>query len=87
MQGNTDIVLKMQENASQRIPLSVKHVWENDRSSNARIYDVIALISQQASGRHFDTQTLKKHPSGHPIFWASNFIKCQYQEHNCIVFA
>ena len=33
-------------------------------------------------GVFLDTQTLKKHPSGHPKLFEKNFLKCQYQAYN-----
>ena len=32
------------------------------------------VLASKASGRHLDTQTLKRHPSGHPIF-CEEFLK------------
>ena len=37
-------------------------------------------LSQQ--GVFLDTQTLKKHPSGHPNLFVKNFLKCQSQAYN-----
>ena len=40
------------------------------------------VLASRASGCLFDTQTLKKHTSGHPEFLERNFLKCQFQEYN-----
>ena len=39
-------------------------------------------LSQQGLGVFLDTQTLQKHPSGHPIVLVKNFLKCQSQASN-----
>ena len=35
------------------------------------------VLARRVSGRLLETQTLKNHPSGHPIL--SNFLKCHFQ--------
>ena len=35
-------------------------------------------------GVFLDTQTLKKHTSGHPKYFVKNFLKCQSQAYNLI---
>ena len=48
----------------------------------AMLYNIV--LASRASGCLLDTQTLKKHPSGHPKRFVRKFLKCQSQAYNWI---
>ena len=45
---------------------------------------IICLSHGLSLGVFLDTQTLKKHPSGHPDFFVRDFLKCHSQTYNWI---
>ena len=54
---------------------------------SSHIYDINAVsthivLASRESGRLLDTQTLKKHPLGHPNIFVKNSLKCQSQCHS-----
>ena len=58
-------------------------LYVHSRVPSAILVGAIFLASR-ASRCHLVTQTLKKHPSGHPIFLIGNFLKRHSQAYNQI---
>ena len=67
------------------LEMSISSIHLNFFHLKARVVRDIVLASR-VSRCHLDTQTLKNQPSGHPIFFVRNFLKCQFQAYSCFFF-